>query len=88
MRGRRAPVLGQVCMDAMMVDVTDIEGAAPGDEVVVFGRQGTAEIPVTELAERAGTSVYEILCRLGPRLPRFYIDHGVPVRTGESKPSG
>jgi alanine racemase len=75
-RGHRARVLGQVCMDAMMVDVTDIPGAATGDEVVVFGRQGQAVIPVSELAERAGTSVYEVLCRLGPRLPRFYLPGG------------
>jgi alanine racemase len=71
-RGCRARVLGQVCMDAMMVDVTDVSAARPGDEVVVFGNQGSVTIPVSELAERAGTSVYEILCRLGPRLPRFY----------------
>lgn len=82
-RGLRARVLGQVCMDAMMVDVTDIKDASAGDEVVVFGRQGQAAIPVSELAERAGTSVYEILCRLGPRLPRFYIqnaDHSTPEK--------
>jgi len=85
-RGQRARVLGQVCMDAMMVDVTDIPDAATGDEVVIFGRQKDTEIPVTELAARAGTSVYEILSRLGPRLPRFYVEHGMPVPAGE-KPS-
>lgn len=72
-RGRRARVLGQVCMDAMMVDVTDIPDAQTGDEVVVFGTQDGTSLPVSELAERAGTSVYEILCRLGPRIPRFYL---------------
>jgi alanine racemase len=86
-RGQRAPVLGQVCMDATMVDVTDIKDVAKGDEVVVFGRQGDAEIPVSELAARAGTSVYEILSRLGPRLPRFYVDHGMVVTAEESSPS-
>ena len=83
-RGQRAKVLGQVCMDATMVDVTDIKGASEGDEVVIFGRQGDSELPVSELAERAGTSVYEILCRLGPRLPRFYVDHGLPASNTES----
>lgn len=86
-RGQRARVLGQVCMDAMMVDVTDIPGAATGDEVVIFGRQREAEIPVTELAARAGTSVYEILSRLGPRLPRFYTEFGLPVTSGEKPQS-
>lgn len=72
-RGQRARVRGQVCMDAMMVDVTDIAGVRKGDEVVLFGPQGDLEIPIAELANRAGTSVYEILCRLGPRLPRHYV---------------
>lgn len=86
-REKRARVLGQVCMDAMMVDVTDIEGASVGDEVVMFGRQGAAQIPVSELAARAGTSSYEILARLGSRLPRFYLDHGVPTSREEPPPS-
>ncbi len=83
-RGQRARVLGQVCMDAVMVDVTDVEGTVKGDEVVVFGRQGGREIPVSELAERAGTSVYELLSRLGPRLPRVYFDHGAPASSQDS----
>jgi len=86
-RGKRARVLGQVCMDAMMVDVTGIEGVSTGDEVVVFGRQGDEQIPVTELAARAGTSVYEFLSRLGTRLPRFYLNREVTKSEPESPPS-
>jgi alanine racemase len=71
-RGRRAPVAGTVCMDLTMVDVTDVPGAAPGDEVVLVGEQGGAAIGADELAERAGTISYEILCGISRRVPRRY----------------
>lgn len=73
-RGKRAPVVGRVCMDQTMIDVTDVEGAAEGDEVVLFGRQGEAFLPVEELAAKMGTISYEVLCLVGERVPRFY--HG------------
>jgi alanine racemase len=69
-RGRRAPITGVVCMDMFMVDLTDVPGAAAGDEVVLLGRQGDASIGADELAERAGTIAYEVLTRIGPRVPR------------------
>jgi alanine racemase len=69
-RGVRAPVVGTVCMDLCLVDVTDVPGAAAGDEVVLVGRQGGEEITATELAERCGTIAYEIFCGIGPRVPR------------------
>lgn len=69
-RGRRAPVVGSVCMDMTMVDVTEIEGVALEDEVILLGG-GTA--PTAEdLAEAAGTIPHEVLCALGSRLPRVY----------------
>jgi alanine racemase len=71
-RGRRAPVAGTVCMDLTMVDVTDVPGAAPGDEVVLLGAQGGAAIGADELAEKAGTISYEILCGVSRRVPRRY----------------
>jgi len=74
--GRRVPVAGAVTMDMTMLDVTDIEDAEAGDEVVLLGRQGEAEIGARELAERAGTIPYEVLCRLGQRLPRRYFERG------------
>jgi alanine racemase len=71
-RGRRAPVVGAVSMDSVTVDVTDIAGVGPGDEVVLIGAQENERITVEELAQRAGTIVHEIPTRLGPRLPRAY----------------
>ena len=72
-RGRRAPVAGTVCMDMMMVDVTDVPGASVGDEVVLLGAQGGLRIGADELAAKAGTIPYEILCAIGKRVPRRYL---------------
>jgi len=71
-RGRRAPVVGTVCMDMIMVDVTDVPGAGLGDEVVLLGAQGGERIDADELARRAGTISYEILCGISRRVPRRY----------------
>ena len=71
-RGRRAPVVGRVSMDLVTIDVTDIEGVAFGDEVVLLGRQGNEEIRVEELATRQGTISYEVFTSIGARVPRFY----------------
>ncbi len=72
-RGKRAPILGRVCMDQMMVDVTDIPDAAAGDAATVIGRDGKSEISVEEVAAHAGTIPYEVLCGFArPRLPRLY----------------
>ncbi|MDO4954605.1 MAG: alanine racemase [Akkermansia sp.] len=67
-RGQFCPMLGRVTMDQIMADVTHVPDAAPGDEVELIG----PHIPVTEVAERAGTIVWEIFTGLGPRLPRNY----------------
>lgn len=69
-RGQRAPVVGAVCMDLTMVDATDISGVELGDEVVIWGRQQGAEISVAEVAEWQGSVSYEVLTRLGKRVPR------------------
>ncbi len=69
--GRRHPVAGTVTMDQLMVDVGDDE-VAVGDEVVLIGRQGDAEVTAQEWAERLGTIAYEIVCGIGPRAPRSY----------------
>ncbi len=70
-RGRRAPIVGRVCMDYTMVDVTDIPGVRAGDEVVLIGRQGDEEITVEEVAERLGTINYEVVSQLLARVPRL-----------------
>lgn len=72
-RGARAPIAGRVCMDLTMCDVTNINGVAVGDPVVVIGTQGTETIPVEEVAERSGTISYEIFCNISGRVPRVYI---------------
>ncbi len=72
-RGRRAPITGRVCMDWTMVDVTDIEGAAVGDEVVILGIQGDEEISAEELAATLGTISYEVFCAWSPRVKRQYL---------------
>ncbi len=70
-RGKRAPIVGRVCMDYTMVDVTHIPGVRPGDEVVLIGRQGDEEITVEEVAERLGTIAYEVVCQILARVPRL-----------------
>ncbi len=72
--GKRAKVLGRVCMDQMMVDVTDIPEAAEGDEVTLFGIDGNEEITLTELADEVGTINYELACAVSSRVHRFYFD--------------
>jgi len=71
-QGRRARVIGLVCMDMVMIDVTEIPDAAVGDEVILIGRQGTDQISAADLAEWTGTIAYETLCAIGPRVPRRY----------------
>lgn len=73
-RGKRAPILGRVCMDQMMVDVTDIPGAQVGDEVVLLGRQGDERIDAEEMATWLDTISYEVLCSPSRRVPRVYIN--------------
>lgn len=75
-RGRRAPIVGRICMDQLMLDVSEIEGAAMGDVATVLGRDGEEEITVAALAARNQTIPYEILCGVGERVPRFYLESG------------
>lgn len=71
-RGRRAPIVGSVCMDMITVDVTGF-GAEPGDEVVLAGRQGDDEITFAEMGRWVSTIPYELLCRVGARVERVYV---------------
>ncbi|HEV2803642.1 MAG TPA: alanine racemase [Chthoniobacterales bacterium] len=72
-RGKRCPLLGRVTMDLMVIDVSDLPEASAGDEVVLMGRQGEAEISAAELAERAGTIHWDIVTRIGSRVRRVYV---------------
>ncbi|MGE3178584.1 MAG: alanine racemase, partial [Vicinamibacterales bacterium] len=70
-RGRRAPIVGSVCMDMLMADVTGLT-VSPGDEVVLIGEQGEDRIDVREMAATIGTIPWEIVCRLGSRIERQF----------------
>ena len=70
-RGRRAPIVGSVCMDMTTIDVTGMD-VYPGDEVVIVGEQDGASIGVREMSAAIGTIPYELLCRVGTRIERLY----------------
>ena len=78
-RGRRAPVMGRVCMDQFVVDASEIPGVQQDDEVVLVGRQGEACIRAEEIASLAGTLNYEVTTSLLPRVTRVYLRGGEPV---------
>jgi alanine racemase len=71
-RGRRASIVGSVCMDMLMADISGLD-VSPGDEVVIIGPQGSDRIDVREMAAQIGTIPYEILCRIGSRIERVYV---------------
>lgn len=73
-RGKRAPIVGRVCMDLTMADVTDIPGASPGDEVVIYGTQGTETISINQIAETLQTIPHTIITGVSARVPRVYIN--------------
>jgi len=68
-KGRRAPVIGTVCMDMCMVDASGVENVQPGDEVILFGEG----LPAEEIATKIGTIVHEVICAVNKRVPRLYI---------------
>ncbi len=70
--GKRAPVVGKVCMDFVMVDVTDIPHVSLGDEAILMGKQGKELITPEEIAEKINSISYEVLCLIGKRVPRVY----------------
>lgn len=72
-RGQYAPIVGNICMDQFMVDVTNIKNVQVEDEVVIFGKQGDNEIPIEEIANLLGTINYEVMCMIGKRVPRIYV---------------
>ncbi len=74
--GKKAPILGRVCMDQFMVDISEIPEAMDGDKVTLLGMDGTERITAEELGELSGRFNYEFVCDLGKRIPRVYIQHG------------
>jgi alanine racemase len=71
-RGKRVPVVGRVCMDLIVIDVTDVPGVSKGDEAILIGRQGRQQITADEIAGKIGSIPYEVLCLIGKRVPRVY----------------
>ena len=75
-KGQYAPVVGRVCMDQLMIDVTDIPGVKMGDEVIVVGTDGDKHVTFDDLAAILGTINYELPCVLTKRVPRVYKENG------------
>lgn len=71
--GKRAPIVGRICMDQLMADVTDIPEAAMGDVVILLGKSGDEEYNADDMAQQLGTIGYEVLCNISKRVQRFYI---------------
>lgn len=80
-RGRKAPILGRVCMDQFMVSLDEIPEAAEGDEVTLIGTDGEQQITMEELGEISGRFNYELACDLGKRIPRVYMKNGKVTAT-------
>ena len=80
-RGKKAPILGRICMDQMMVDVTDIPSVTPGDSVTLIGTDGTETITVEQIAAAADSFNYEFVCGISRRVPRIYTKDGNPIHS-------
>ena len=72
-KGRKAKVVGRICMDQCMIDITDIDGVKVGDTVTVVGKSGNTEITMDDVASWTGTINYEVVCLVGKRVPRVYV---------------
>ncbi|MBR6237418.1 MAG: alanine racemase [Lachnospiraceae bacterium] len=79
--GKKAPIIGRICMDQFMVDITDIPDVHEGDEVTLIGRSGDECITMEDLAEQSGMLNYELACIMGKRVPRAYMRNGEVVYT-------
>jgi alanine racemase len=77
-------MVGRVCMDQFLLDVTDVPGVSEGDEAVLIGAQGPETIPVDEVAALADTIGWDVMASLKARLPRLYIRGGVVERVATS----
>lgn len=80
-RGKKAPILGRICMDQMMVDVTAIPGVQVGDQVTLVGTDGDETITMEEISARADSFNYEFVCGISRRVPRLYVQDGKTTHT-------
>ncbi len=79
--GRKAPILGRICMDQMMVDVTDIPDVQPGDRVTLVGTDGSETITIEQIAAQAHSFNYEFVCGISRRVPRIYVSGGKRIHS-------
>ena len=79
--GKKAPILGRICMDQMMVDVTDIPQTQPGDRVTLVGTDGTETITMEQIAAAADSFNYEFVCGISRRVPRIYVRDGKNIHS-------
>ena len=80
-RGQKAPILGRICMDQLMVDVSHIPGVAAGDRVTLVGRDGDEEITMEQIAAAADSFNYEFVCGISRRVPRIYVSGGRTIHS-------
>ncbi len=78
-KGQPAPVVGRVCMDQCLLDVTAIDGVQVGDDATVFGNDDDAVLPIAQIARWGNTISYEVICRVSRRVPRRYFDNGKEI---------
>lgn len=78
-KGKRVPIVGRICMDQTMIDVTDVPDVKEGDLVTIFGDPEDGYVPLDEVAELMDTIHYETTCLIGKRVPRIFIKNGVQV---------
>ncbi len=81
LNGKRANIIGRICMDQFMIDITNISDVKIGDEVVLIGKSGSQIITMEDLGEVSGRFNYELACDLGRRIPRVYLKDGVVIYT-------
>jgi alanine racemase len=74
-KGHKVPIVGRICMDQCMIDVTDIDDVQPGDLVILVGSDGIHTISFDDIAKNIGTISYEMICMIGKRIPRVYMKH-------------
>lgn len=76
-RGRRVPIVGRICMDQCMANVTEVPDVQAGDEVVLIGEQDGERITVEDVAGQLGTINYEIICMISHRVAKVYVRNGI-----------
>lgn len=82
--GKFAPIIGTICMDQFMVDITDIDGVKAGDEVIIIGEQNGLKITVDDIAEIINTINYEVICMIKDRIPKVYLFDGNVIKVNNN----